>query len=654
MLLVIGVIKAICSFSLLAVLPGMMFINIVINKGVVYKKNILQNIPIYFILSLVIWILISSISYEFKINSEYPIYILIGIIFLLILFAIYRNSYHSLCDYIKEFSPLFSFYSFIVCVLALFIGYISQFQTGDSDAFAHMASIRNASTSLIVLSCDWVIGNNAPIASSYGCSPWYLILGMVAKLSNVDVGLVYPVICGALFYLAAMASYSLLMEISSDVFIAKVSSLVLIATFFLNWFLIIGDVNYYSLDPLNNLIFSQHLISYILFPINIALLIKYLRSGAGEDLFLLSSSFFVVTRFHPAWLFWAPIILFGILLAVRLRGKLKFLSWKKFYRLISGIFILSLISIAGYIFCENTFPSDIKIISPLALWQGSGKNLLLMSKYLFIYDPRAYLLERALFDFFALFILHRLAKESVSKDPADGMHDKFKLLFWIYSGTLISVSLIIFNPLATYLIVTYMKSSVVLYRIFGLVTPFLSCITVYAFLSFLKLKLTKNSFHAVTITILVVFSCTLIFWKFNYLNGLILNKGGYYSAYESINKAPFSYLRQVDQGNIAIDTSMATAVAALTTLDPITTEVWRAKSTDDIAANKKDNDALLEFSATSDELLEIIKRRKIKYIFMSRENITGHKNIKSHLDLVHLISSFDGASLWEVNEGIWR
>jgi hypothetical protein len=654
MLLVIGVIKAICSFGLLAVLPGMMFINIVLYKGVVCKKNILQNIPIYFILSLVIWILISSISYEFKIKSEYPIYILIGIIFLLILFAILRNSYYSFCNFIKEFSQIFSLYSLLVCVLALFIGYIAQFQTGDSDAFAHMASIRNASTSQIVLSCDWVIGNNAPIASTYGCSPWYLILGMVARLSNVDVGLVYPVICGALFYLAAMASYSLLMEVSSDVFIAKVSSIVLIATFFLNWFLIIGDVNYYSLDPLNNLIFSQHLISYIIFPVNIALLIRYLRSGAGEDLFLLGSSFFVVTRFHPAWLFWAPIILFGILLAVRLHGKLKFLSWIKLYELISGILILSLISIAGYIFCENTFPSDIKIISPLALWQGSGKNLFLMSKYLFIYDPRTYLLERAFFDFFALFILHRLAKESVSKEPSDGMRDKFKLLFWIYSGTLISVSLIIFNPLATYLIVTYMKSSVVLYRIFGLVTPFLSCIAIYAFVSLLKSKLTKNSFHVSTITMLMVFCFALVFWKFNYLSGLMLNKGGYYSTYASINKAPFSYFRQLDQGNIVIDTSMATAVAALTDLDPIITEVWRAKSIDDIAANKKDNDTLLEFSATTDELLEIIKRRKIKYIFMSRENITGNRNIKSHLELVHLKSSFDGASLWEVNEGIGR
>jgi hypothetical protein len=641
------------AFLWLIILPGVFFILFLEKYKYIAAKNIYQGLCFSFIFGILIWLPLSFISYTLKISSSIPIYFINSLIIVLaIIFnkQIIKKIIYLYCN--KHGFP--SFYLILVTFISVFVGYISQYQTGDSDAFAHIASIRNIAISSKILSCDWVLGNGAPIASTYGCNPLYLIIGMLVRVSNFDIALLYPAICGILFFIFSITIYTFIFELAYDSFMAKVSSIFVIFASFLNWFLIIGNSNYFSLDPLNNLIFPQHLDSYVLFPLMMIFFIRYLKENNLIDFLLLASCFLVVCRIHPAWLFWSPIIIFGILVSIKLHGKLRFLSWQKFYGLIFGIFILSLISISGYIFCENTFPSDIKIISPLALWQGSGKNLFVMSKYLFIYDPRAYLIERALFDFFALFILYRLAKESASKDPADLMHDKFKLLFGIYSGTLISVSLIIFNPLATYMIVTYMKSSVVLYRIFGLVTPFLSFIAIYAYLSILKSKLSKNAFNVSTITMLVVFCFALVFWKFNYLNGLMLNKGGYYSTYESINKAPFSYFRQLDQGNIAIDTSMATAVAALTALDPITTEVWRAKSIDDIAANKKDNDALLEFSATTDELLEIIKRRKIKYIFMSRENIIGNRNIKSHLELVHLKSSFDGASLWEVNEGIGR
>ena len=641
------------AFIWLIVFPGAFFILFLEKYKYIATINFYQGLCFSFIFGVFIWLPISYISYSLNISSSIPIYLVNGLI--IALGIIFNKQVIEKIIYLHRNKYRFQiFYLILVALISFFVGYVSQFQTGDSDAFAHIASIRNIATSSEILSCDWVLGNGAPIVNTYGCNPLYLIIGMVVRLSNFDIALSYPAICGILFFIFSIAIYTFIFELTHDSFMAKISSILLIFASFLNWFLIIGNTNYFSLDPLNNLIFPQHLDSYVFFPLMMIFFIRYLKANNLIDFLLLLSCFLVVSRIHPAWFFWSPILILGILVAIKIHKKSKFLSWQKFYVLISGIFIVSLISFASYILCENTFSSDIKIISPLDLWRGSGKNLLFISKYFYIYDPRTYLLERALFDFLTLLMLHKLSRESASRNLVGGKFDNFKLLFWIYSGVLISVSLIIFNPLSTFLIVTYMKTSVVLYRIFGLVTPFLSCITVYAFLSFLKLKLTKNSFHAVTITILVVFSCTLIFWKFNYLNGLILNKGGYYSTYESINKAPFSYLRQLDQGNIAIDTSMATAVAALTTLDPITTEVWRAKSTDDIAANKKDNDALLEFSATSDELLEIIKRRKIKYIFMSRENITGNKNIKLHLELVHLKSNFDGASLWEVNEGILR
>lgn len=640
------------AFLWLVIFPGALLLLFLQKNKYILTVDFYQGFCFCFIFSIFIWLPISFISYTLNVSSSLPIYIVSTLI--LAVAIIFNSKFLEGVANLSKNKKIFpNFYIILTAAISVFVGYVSQYQTGDSDAFAHIASIRNIATSSKILSCDWVLGNYAPIANTYGCNPLYLIFGMVVRLSNLDVVSVYPVLCGIFFFIFCITIYSVIFELASDSFVAKLSSIAIILISFLNWFLIIGKSDYYSLDPLNNLIFPQHLESYVLFPLMMIFFIRYLKSDKLTDLLLLAICYSVVSRVHPSWLFWAPIIIFGILVSVKFIGKLQILSWEKFYGLLSVIFVISLISLCSYIFCENTFASDVNIISPLALWQGSGKNLLLMSKYLFIYDPRTYVLDRAFFDFIALFILFRLSKVSSSKNFSSSELDEFRLLFWIYSGTLISVSLIIFNPLSTFFIVTYMKTSVVLYRIFGLVTPFLSCIAIYAFISLLKSKLNKNLFKFVTIILLVVFSFTLVLWKSSYISGLMFNKGGYYSTYDSISKAPFSYLRQLDQGNIAINTSMATAIAALTALDPITTEVWRAKSVDDIALNKKDNETLLELSAPSDELLEIIQRRKIKYIYISKENFTGLRNIKTHPELFYLRENFlDGSALWEVKKGI--
>ncbi|WP_114698105.1 hypothetical protein [Polynucleobacter necessarius] len=171
-------------------------------------------------------------------------------------------------------------------------------------------------------------------------------------------------------------------------------------------------------------------------------------------------------------------------------------------------------------------------------------------------------------------------------------------------------------------------------------------------MDFLKLKLSFKSFRNTIIVALIASSLIIVSWRADYFLALLQNRGGYYSTHNSLTSSPFLYFRTLTPGVIVLDAPMSTPVAALTELDPIITEVWRAKSIEDIAINKDDNDSLLSFSKSRSELLEIITRRNVRYIYLSKNNLINSQNFKENPDLVHLKSVIDGAELWEVNESL--
>lgn len=611
-----------------------------------------QRLAFSFIFGLSVWVPISALAYGFSISTDLLTTIVLSSLFLI---ALKFRSHLLDVFLVKNYFNFINTYSLLILVCATLVGFISQYQTGDGDAFAHIASIRNLAISEKILSCDWILGGNAPMTSAYGCNPWYLILGLISRLSGVDIALGYQYLCGLIFSLWVVATYSFIKEISNSSYLAKLGSIGFVIVSVSNWLIIIGNNSYYSLDPINNLIFPQHLISYILFPTTLIFLVRYLKYRLYSDLVLTLICFLVASRTHPSWLFWAPILIVGILFFNKIGIQNKNFSWIYLIKLLLIIFFISIISFAGYILCSNTYSSDINIISPIALWRDSGGNLLFISNFIYLYDPKSYFSERAIFDFGTILLLRYLSKIThlkYSEQTNKSRAEIFNLLFWVYIGTLTSVFLIIFNPLLVYLVINYLKSSVVLYRVFGLITPFLGCITIYAVLDFLKLKLSFKSFRNTIIVALIASSLIIVSWRADYFLALLQNRGGYYSTHNSLTSSPFLYFRTLTPGVIVLDAPMSTPVAALTELDPIITEVWRAKSIEDIAINKDDNDSLLSFSKSRSELLEIITRRNVRYIYLSKNNLINSQNFKENPDLVHLKSVIDGAELWEVNESL--
>ncbi|HAT39082.1 MAG TPA: hypothetical protein DCW35_02965 [Polynucleobacter sp.] len=611
-----------------------------------------QRLAFSFIFGLSVWVPISALAYGFSISTDLLTTIVLSSLFLI---ALKFRSHLLDVFLVKNYFNFINTYSLLILVCATLVGFISQYQTGDGDAFAHIASIRNLAISEKILSCDWILGGNAPMTSAYGCNPWYLILGLISRLSGVDIALGYQYLCGLIFSLWVVATYSFIKEISNSSYLAKLGSIGFVIVSVSNWLIIIGNNSYYSLDPINNLIFPQHLISYILFPTTLIFLVRYLKYRLYSDLVLTLICFLVASRTHPSWLFWAPILIVGILFFNKIGIQNKNFSWIYLIKLLLIIFFISIISFAGYILCSNTYSSDINIISPIALWRDSGGNLLFISNFIYLYDPKSYFSERAIFDFGTILLLRYLSKIThlkYSEQTNKSRAEIFNLLFWVYIGTLTSVFLVIFNPLLVYLVINYLKSSVVLYRVFGLITPFLGCITIYAVLDFLKLKLSFKSFRNTIIVALIASSLIIVSWRADYFLALLQNRGGYYSTHNSLTSSPFLYFRTLTPGVIVLDAPMSTPVAALTELDPIITEVWRAKSIEDIAINKDDNDSLLSFSKSRSELLEIITRRNVRYIYLSKNNLINSQNFKENPDLVHLKSVIDGAELWEVNESL--
>lgn len=650
-------IKVISALFLLMILPGMLFMSLLRARERIANIDSYEIISLSLMSGLTFWILISLISYSLNVNVNSPIYMSVFVTGFLALCVLFKNNFklNGLVN-LKSKNHLYGFfnvYAVIIVIESILVGYVSQYQTGNSDAFAHLAGIRNLATFGTIQNCDWVLGTGAPMVNAYGCHPWYLTAGMIVNLSNVDAALAYATLSGALYFLSVLSIYSLIKVISGDVFIAKIGSIIFSLASVMNWFLAIGDAPYYSLDPINNLIFPSHFDSYILFPITLALFIRYLL--CGEKFFLISTlvSFLVTARFHPTWLIWAPILLSGIIIFRNLFGKKFKIKNYLNYKIILLFGFVSFLSALGYLLCGNTFPSDPNIMSPLALWRSSGGNLLYISEYIYLYDPLVYLKDRGIYDVTTIALLWYLSKNINGKQldssfPGNGV--PYNELLTIYLGALAIIALVIFNPFVVYITITVTKAAVVLYRTFGLMMPVLSCFTISAALIFLKLKFGVRKFPLIAIAATISGALLISISHSDYLKKLYKNYGNYYSTNKSLYLEPFSTLRTLGHGKVAVRTPLATAIAALTDLDPITTEVWRSKSTIDIAVDGRENNALLAFDKSQDELLSILKNRHIRYIIISRADTSSVVNFNKHPELVHFKVPAGADEVWEVNE----
>lgn len=651
--------KILAASFLILILPGLLLISIIGVRVRIANLDTYEITTLSLIAGLAIWIPISLISYSFGVHVNAPIYMLLLVSVAIIFFSQFKkevkpSGMFGLSLKRNVFDFLNVYLAIILCE-AILVGYASQYQAGNSDALTHLASIRNLSSFGTIESCDWILGNGSPIQNTYGCHPWYLTLGMIVNFARVDASLAYTTITATIYIFSVLSIYSLIKAISGDVFIAKIGSIIFSLAALMNWFLIIGDLPIYNLDPINNLIFPGHFASYILFPITLALFIRYLAQGQKYFLVATMGCLFVTTRFHPTWVIWAPIILSGIVIFRNVFSKQFGIGKQTSYKHIFIFFGVSIISGASLLLCRNTFSFDPNIVSPLGLWKGSGGNLLYFSEYLYLYDPMIYFKNRGIFDIATvglLWYLHKQrSKNQLSENSSFG-GVAYNEMTVMYSGALASIALVIFNPMAVYLLIKVTGSSIPLYRTFVMLMPVLSCFTICAVLIYLKVKLEKKSFPLVITALTITFGCLIIGTHFDYLKKLYGNHPNYFSTNASPLQEPFLTLRALGPGKVAVRTPIATATAAFTDLDPLVTEKWRAKSLADFEVNENDNGSILAFDKPVEELRAILKARQIRYIVISHEETDSIKRLNRYPELVQFKSSAGSYEVWEVNASL--
>lgn len=634
-------IKIVLALFLIILLPGLLLIFILREK--LADLDIYEKISFGLVSGMAIWIPIAWVSYGFGLNSRTPIYLSIFITACLICLALYKSN--------NNFQKLnahngggvwsqFNIYILIVVIQSILIGYTSQFQTGNSDALTHIAGLRNLATFETIFNSDHVLGMGKPILNTYGDNPWYLPLAMVSKLADIDVAITYATLTGIIYFLSVLAIYTLFKAISGNVLISKIGSLSFTLVSLIIWIIDNG----YTTFNLNShwIIFPQAIVNYVLFPIMLASFIRYILHRDNVFLGLTILFLFVLTRFHPNWLFWAPIVIIGIVIfwnIINRKFSIKYAAIN--YSLILWVGLIGFLSALSFFISKNTYRVDPSLIEPLSLWKHSGGNLLKISKDIYLYNPVAYLSSRGYFDILTSFMLWYLYSKGVKNT---------KEILIVFLGLLMTIFLIIFNPLVTVMIVKILGTPIPLYRVFELMWPALSVISIYSVLAIIQLKGKKYPALRSNVVIVASLLC-LVYFGLNtsFIMGVYENRGGYYSTNNSPFAEPFSTLRTLDPGKISVRTTMANPIASFTNLDPITTEKWRYRTLADSQVSEQENASLLAFDKPYDELVSIVSRHKIRYILIEKGDLITIDNFNGYPNFIHFMANAGNDQIWEVN-----
>ena len=641
-------IKLIGSFYLLLLLPGLLYLSLL--KGNVSQLDNYEKFSLGLVISMAMWIPISWVSFGFGLSGNLPIYIsLIVTIGLLIWRTIYcKPVFFKNLTFNKSWFGFLNIFVVIVLAQSIFVGLTAQYHTSNSDAFVHLAGIRNLVSGTVISSCDQLFGPGSPMGTTYGCNPWYLALAMVIKTSSVNAATSYNVLTGIIFFTSVLAVYTLFKSISGNISTSKFGAIIFTVLMLMIW--LIGNKNTTYNLSMHWIMFPQAIVSYVLFPTLLASFIKYIHKREKTDLFLVFISFLAVSRFHPNWLLWAPIIITGLVIGRSFFIEKYHLKSKINYKFIIGITVISALSLGSFIFCVNTFSSSSNLIAPLDLWRVSGGNLLVLTDNIFLYDPLTYLRNRGLFDIMTILLLWYLNSKKVY-----GSNET--LIFFItFLGT---IFLIIFNPLFVVPFIKLIGTPIPIYRVFELMWPSLSVVTIYAVLTFADLKskyLPRLKY--ILLTTALIFS-SLFFAKYTtFLIGVYQNEGEYYdeeksppyfSTVQSPKIEPFLTLRSLGNGKIAVRTPLATVIAALTDLDPITTEWFRYSSSEDRKIREEENIALLTFNLSREKLVSILKNRHIRYILIDSLDESAIIRFKAHPNLIKFKTLAGKYQIWEVN-----
>ncbi len=599
--------KIFSGLLFLLIIPG--YFSLIFLQKNDYSIGLYEGVVYSFIVSIFIWMLISFFSYKYEANSYIPIILSSSLAVInIILIVLNKNIRLKFQNRPNEywFLPVSIFF-------AMLIGYSTQYQTSNSDAFAHLANIRNIYSSNFIQNCDGLLGPGNSSINAYGCHPWYLTIGMVYKFTNIDPALGHTAMTSFMCLLFILSSFVFFKAISNNEIISKILAIIFFAINILNSIYTWGPSNYFF-DPIGNLLFPFHLASIIIL-ILLTSLIKCLFNENKYYIYIFSISVYVITRLHPIAIIWIPISIASIIFVkMFFYDNVKIIKFNLLFVLLPILIIF--INIYDILSCNNTHEYDMNIISPLDQWRNSGGNLLQLSENLYISDPLIYLRSRGAYDILTIFAYTILIKCNRFKMylSKNNLGISINNCAALYIGILLSIYFVIFNPLATAFLIHYTQSSTTLYRAFLFFHAPLTSITLYFLFVFTGAFFPRLICIKIISIVSSLLISTLLFINLDYLKKIYTNFGNYFSTSSSVYKEPFNTLRGLESGKVAVNPAISTAVAALTHMDPIITEAWRAKTLLDHQTDKSANSMIISFGSDCDNLYSLIRKYDIRWI----------------------------------------
>ncbi len=617
--------------------------------------EVIEQLPIFFGLSLTFWTILSAIAYQIQLPTNFVIGIIIFLEIGTLIFLQFKYFYNHYPTSLSEINhQTFFSHKLYLGIFLLLIGIIgvlgainSQFQGFNFDTLPHLAAYRKIAASSKIIGGDVLYQQGAPYLFHYASNPWYLFMGLTARLSHVDVVWLYISLVPVLTLLMFFTFYSMLKSIIFDPHTALLGSIMVtipwISELAIQW------KNFHSFY-LGFFPYPYTVSELILLPLLLTSCFRYIYKPS-QTVWLLTSLLAIATiGQHVLFVIWTPLFLGFILLTSNLIVSSKMNRFQN-YALFAEICLIAFF----LLFLQISFPlalapSPMNPNKILLDW-SSGGSVWILGKNFFASSPQ-YLLTtgwKQLLGFMIIagFIGFTQGVLFIKKDS----RRRLPQLTWIPSRTwhlmlgvfavIVGPWIVIFNPLLVPQIVQLFGSSIPIMRVSESMTVF-SHVLIFGTLAcllsllFSLLKGEKKGHHWKTVVLIVglLLICSPLLSKsvrVALANSLSDNRDTPSLLNLQQNKF-YQELSQHPPGVVAITFKQADMVAALTPHYVLAVQIWHNTNLQEGKKRLGDNEKIINFSVNFAKMQQLLKKYNCRYIVIARNS--------PHLSRFKIHSSF--------------
>jgi len=619
------VFRIIIAVAVMFVLPGYVFLKLIISKrGIPFSW--LEKIPVIFCVSIGLWVLLSVFAFRMQADSDAVIagvlaFNLTGWLFVQLNFlsgkaGIKTELAFKFAD-IKEGHYILAVIVLVI-IVTMMVFFSAEFHRWDFDTSLHLAGYHKIAIGSTIIGQNPYLGPGYDYLIHYVANPWYLAVGLTARLAQVSVTYLYVSLAVLLTPLVFIGFYSLLKAMIRDHRIAITGMLMAVGP----WIFKLAD----ELGPSTGtfhfqfLPFPYHFTEYVTFPIVIAACFHYLNRPNRITMFLLLCLSFAAMGPHPVFLLVIPATICFLFFVMSF-----FQRFRK-YRIQMLSASLIIITLAGALAWHTLNPIDKELMT------GVGYN----------YDPDTYMkifLAKAWIPRPYFYALH---PKSILTQYWKAIIGCFLICFWLFGLSAKSIGslkqslrsieksigfyrgiglismflvpfLVCYNPLIVPMVVKILDSPVPVWRMNDVyVVLKIACqfgaLSFIFFMAVERLTWLQQPKKQVLAISLIFVGIPLILTRAGiHLKSIVYDRVGSVSILEMTRSPLFNHMADLEPGVVAIKKELAEYLL-------MTTPHYVLSSGRMVEQRWIENDSIVRFSVSLDQMRKLLKKHKCNYI----------------------------------------